>query len=120
MRKLIALLLVLGTGCATCFAGNGANQKNTEKIRNQVSKYLEKGRMVSVETYDQHKRWGRIDEAGPETFTLSVAGNLICLHYTDVKKIKAPMDPATKSRIIVGFVVAGLTGLTLIAASQDK
>ncbi len=93
MRRSIAFLLVFAVGCPACFAGNGPDQKHVEKIKNQVNEYLEKGRMVSVETYDHHKMWGAIHEAGPDAFVLTVARTPTSIPYTNVKKIKASMDP---------------------------
>lgn len=74
MRRFISSLLVYAIGCPACFAGNGSDQKHVENIRNPVAIYLEKGPMVSVETYDQRKMSGAIVEAGPDTFVLTMAG----------------------------------------------
>ena len=113
-------MLVLSIGCSSCFAGSGPDQKHIEKIKKQVSKYLDRGAMVSVETYDQRKLWGEINKAEPGTFVLTVAGQPTTLSYADVKKIKAPMSPATKQRIAIAGVLGGLTGLLLVFAAQDK
>lgn len=120
MKTFIACLLVLGIGCSQALAWNGPDQKHIDKIQKQVSRYLEKGSMVSVETYDQHKMWGAIAEAGPDAFVLIVANIPTTLKYTDIKKIKAPMDRGKRARIVTAIVVGGLLGLTLIAAAQDR
>lgn len=119
MRRFIALLLVLGIGCPACFAGSTPDRKHVEKIKKQVSKYLENGSSVSVETYDQHKMWGAVSEAGPDTFVLTVAGSQTTIPYTDVKKIKSPKDPSQRNQIIVGAIVAGFLLLPLIALRHD-
>ena len=115
MRKFIALLLVLGIGCPACFAGNGPDQKHVEKIKKQVSKYLENGRRVSVETYNQHQMLGAINEAGPDTFVLTVAGSPTRIPYTDVKKIKTPIDTQERLRIIGLAIPVGILVFLLIA-----
>ena len=120
MKKLLVFLLVLGMGCSSCFAGTGPDQKHIDKIRKQVSKYLDRGAMVSVEMYDHHKMWGAINEAGPDTFVLTVADKPTTLQYSEVKKIKAPLDRATKQRIITAIFVGGLLGLTFAAVAQDR
>lgn len=120
MKPLVALVLVFCIGCSSCFAGSSPDQKHIEKIKKQVSKYLERGAMVSVETYDQRKLRGEINEAKPDTFVLTVAGQPATLSYSDVKKIKAPMSPTTRQRIAIASVLGGLTGLLLVFAAQDK
>ena len=120
MKKLLAFLLVLAMGWSSCFAGTGPDQKHIDKIRKQVSRYLDRGAMVSVETYDHHKLWGEINEAGPESFVLTVGGQPKTLPYAEIRKIKAPMDPGTKRRIISGLVIGGLLGTLFIVAAQDK
>lgn len=119
MKTFLACLLVLAISSQS-LAWSGPDQKHIEKIQKQVGRYLEKGSMVSVETYDQHKMWGSIAEAGPDSFLLIVANTPTTMKYADVRKIKAPMDRGTRARIITAIVVGGLLGLTLIAAGQDR
>ena len=119
MKRIAAFLLILGISCSACFAGSGPDQKHIDKIRKQVSKLMDRGAMVTVETYDQHKLWGAINEAGPDTFVLTVADKPATLHYSDVRKIKAPMDVATKRRIVMAAVLGGLLGLTTVVLSHD-
>jgi hypothetical protein len=120
MREFIALLLALGIGGPACFAGSGPDQKHVEKIKKQVSKSLENGRAVSVETYDQHKMSGAIVEADPDTFVLTVAGRPTSILYTNVKMIKAPMDPHTRHQIIVLLATVGFFAFLLVELSHDR
>lgn len=120
MKTLITLVLLLGMGCSQCLAQSGSEQKHIDKIKAQVSKYLEKGTEVSVETYDQRKVWGAINEADADTFVMTVGGKPTTLQYAGVKKIKAPMSPATKSRIAMASVLGGLTGLLFLFALNDR
>ena len=119
MKTLIACLLVLAIS-SQALAWSGPDQKHIEKIQKKVSQYLESGREVSVETYDQHKMWGSIAEAGPDSFVLMVANTPTTMKYADIKKIKAPMDRGTRGRIITAIVAGGLLGLTFIALAQDR
>lgn len=120
MKSFVAVVLALCLGCSSCFASSGPDQKHISKIKTQVSRYLEKGAMVSVETYDQRKMWGEINQANPDTFVLTVAGQPTTLSYADVKKIKAPMSPAIKQRIAIAAVLGGLTAILLTAAVQER
>jgi hypothetical protein len=119
VKTLIACLLVLAMSTHG-LAWSGPDQKHIEKIQKKVSQYVERGSMVSVETYDQHQMWGSIAEAGPDSFVLVVANTPTTMKYADIKKIKAPMDRGTKTRIVTAIVVGGLLGLTLVAAAQDR
>lgn len=119
MKPLIACLLVFAIS-THALAGSGPDQKHIEKIQKKVSQYLDSGREVSVETYDQHKMWGSIAEAGPESFVLMVANTPTTMKYADIKKIKAPMDRGTRARIVTAIVVGGLLGLTFAAVAQDR
>ncbi|HLJ86306.1 MAG TPA: hypothetical protein VKZ53_05755 [Candidatus Angelobacter sp.] len=120
MRRLIALLLVFAIGCPACFAGDGSDQKRVEKIKKQVNKYLEDGRMVSVETYDHHKMRGAISEAGPDEFVLNVARTSMSIPYTNVKKIKAPLDANTHDRIVTASLIGGVLAFVFVALTQDR
>lgn len=119
MKPLIACLLVLAIS-SQAFAGSGPDQKHIEKIQNKVGQYLESGRKVSVETYDRHKMWGSIAEAGPDSFVLMVANTPTTMKYADIKKIKAPMSRGTRERIVSAIVLGGLLGLIFVAGSQDR
>jgi len=116
MKSLIALVLILGLACPSAFAGGSPDQKHIEKIKKKVDKCLEKDLKVSVETFDSRKLHGSISEAGPETFVLTNESRSTTLGYADVKKIKSPLDPRTKTAIILSVVVGGLLGLTVLGA----
>ena len=120
MKSFVAALLSVFLGCSSCLAGVGPDQKHIEKIKKQVSKCLDRGAMVSVETYDHRKMRGEINQANPDTFELTVAGQPTTLSYADIKKIKSPMSPAMKQRIAITAVLGGLTALLLVFAAQDR
>lgn len=113
MKTAIALVLILVLAGQSLWAGT-PDQKHVEKIRKKVSQYLEDGRHVSVETYDNHKLGGFISQASLEDFVLINTGQPVTLRYSEVKKVKAPMDPQKRS-IIVSLVVLGSLFGTLIA-----
>jgi len=113
VKTAIALVLILVLAGQSLWAGT-PDEKHVEKIRKKVSQYLEDGRHVSVETYDNHKLGGFISQASLEDFVLINTGQPVTLRYSEVKKVKAPMDPQKRS-IIVSLVVLGSLFGTLIA-----
>jgi hypothetical protein len=113
MRKVIALILVLGLGRSSCWA-SGPDQKHIEKIKKQVADSIDRGTRVSIETYDRRKLQGTISQAGTETFTMFFEGQSTTLNYADVKKLKSPMDSHLKAALIGWLVLGGLLGLTAL------
>ena len=120
MRQFISALLIAVLGCSSCFGGQQSDQKHIEKIRKQVSSYIDRDAPVSVETYDQRKFRGFINEAGPDTFQLTSGNQLVTLNYADVKKMKSTMDPRTKKVLISTIFFFGLFGLLAGALSTDR
>jgi len=119
MNRMVALILVLAIGCSSCFA-SGPDQKHIAKIKKQVSSYMDRGARVVLDTYDQRKLQGSINEAGPESFALYQDGQSTTLKYADVKKIKAPMDRRTKQEITMAIFLTGFFGLIGGLLSQDR
>ena len=121
MKQLIALVLFFAVACNSCFAGAQPDQKHIDKVRKQVSDYLEQGTRVSVETYDQRKLQGSISEANSDTFVLTVDGRSTTLNYADVKKIKSPMSRSKKQKIVAAIFTIGFLGtvLGLVATQKD-
>lgn len=119
MKHLIAVALLFALAGQPLWAAT-PDQKHLEKVRDKVSQCLESGRHVSIETYDGRKFAGTISQAGADDFVLaSVAGSTMFL-YSDVKKIKSPMDPHKRGVIVSIAVLGGLLGTTLVAAAHDR
>lgn len=118
MKTVITFVLIFALAGQSLWA-IPPDQKHTEKIRKKVGHYLEDGRHVSVETYDNHKMGGFISQASLEDFVLINAGQPVTLHYSEVKNVKAPMDPHKRSAIIGLVVLGGLLGTLVAAASHD-
>jgi hypothetical protein len=91
-----------------------------EKIKSQAAKYLDSGNHVSVETYDNHQFGGTITQTTPDGFVLTNAAGSTTLSYSDVKKIKSPMNPHKRSALVGAAVLAGLFGLVFGALLSDK
>lgn len=119
VKTVIALGLIFALASQSLWAG-APDQKHVEKIHKKVSQYLEDGRHVSVETYDNHKMGGFISQASLEDFVLINAGQPVTLRYSEVKKVKAPMDPQKRSIIVSLVVLGGLFGTLIAAASHDR
>ena len=120
MKPLIALVLIFGIACPSMYAAPGPDQKHIDKIKKKVNACIEKGSRVSMETYDDRKLQGKISEAGVDTFVLTNEGRSTTLAYTEIKKIKSPLDQRTKRAIALAIVTGGLIGLTAVGLSQDK
>lgn len=118
MKTAIALALIFALVGQSLWAG-APDEKHVEKIRNKVSQYLEDGRHVSVETYDNRKMGGFISQSSLEDFVLINAGQPVTLRYSEVKKVKAPMDPHKRSAIVGLIVLGGLFGTLAAALSHD-
>ena len=120
MKKPIALILFFGIACSSCMAGGQPDQKHTEKIKQQVIRYLNTGDRVSLETYDQRKLQGAISESRTDSFVLTIEGRSATLNYAEVKKIKSFMSRSKKQMIATIIVTGALFGMTAILLSQDK
>ena len=119
MKNLIAVILVFALAGQSLWA-KAPDQKHVEKIKSQAAKHLDAGNHVSVETYDNRQFGGTITEANLEGFVLTNAAGSTTLNYSDVKKIKSPMNPRKKSAIVGAAVLAGLFGLLFGALASDK
>jgi len=119
MKTAVAVVLMFVLVGQSLWAGV-PDQKHEAKIRKRVSQYLEDGRRVSVETYDDRKLAGVISQAAPDDFVLINAGRLVTLRYGEVRKIKAPMDPQKRSIIATMAVLGGLFGTLLYVAAHDQ
>ncbi len=119
MKAATIFALIFAMASQSLWAGV-PDQKHVEKIRKKVSQYLEDGRHVSVETYDDHKLAGIISQAAPDDFVLINAGRPITLRYSEVRKVKAPMDPQKRSIIVSLAVLGALFGTLLAAAAHDR
>lgn len=119
VKTAIALMLIFALAGQSLWA-SAPDEKHAEKIRRNVSQYLEDGRHVSVETYDNHKLGEFISQASLEDFVLINAGQPVTLRYSEVKKVKAPMDPQKRSIIVFLAVLDGLFGTLIAAASRDR
>src|SRR5262249_8056791 len=119
MKHLLAVFLIFSLGMQSLWAA-GPDAKRAAKVREKVSQYLDDGRHVSVETADSRKFAGTIVKAGPDDFVLSNASGQMTFNYSEVKKIKAPMDPHKRSVIVSAVVLGGLFGLLAAAAANDK
>jgi hypothetical protein len=119
VKSLITFVLIFALAGQSLWA-SAPDQKKVEKIRNKVGRYLDDGRHVSVETTDQRKFAGTITQAGLDDFVLTNASGAVTLHYSDVKKIKAPMDARERSVIVSLAVLGGLFGTLIVAAANDR
>jgi hypothetical protein len=119
MKTIIAIVLVLALAGQSAWAA-APDQKHIDKIHRQVSKCMDDGRHVSIETFDNRKFAGTISQAGPDDFVLINAAGTATLNYGDVKKIKSPMDPHKRSAIVSLAVLGGLFGFLFAVAANDK
>ena len=118
MRDLVALVLALTLAGQSLWAAPDA--KHVENVRSKVIACRDKGTAVTIETYDGRKLAGNITRAALDDFDLSSAGGPLTLAYSDVKKVKAPMDRRTRSFLVTGIVLAALLGGTAAALATDK
>jgi hypothetical protein len=119
MKNLIAVVLALAVTTQSLWAA-APDQKHIEKIRNKVSQCMDDNRHVSIETHDHRKFAGTITQAGPDDFVLVNAAGTTTLSYSEVKKIKAPMDAHKRGVIVTLLVLGGLFGTLLAAAANDR
>jgi hypothetical protein len=119
MKNLIAFVLIFGLAGQSLWAGT-PHEKHVEKVRNKVSQCMDDGRHVSVETLDHRKFAGTITQAGLGDFVLANAAGTTTLSYSDVRNIKAPMDPHKRSVIVSIAVLGGLFGTLIAAAANDR
>jgi len=119
VKAAITFALIFALAVPSLWAA-APDQKHVEKIRKKASQYLEDGRHVSVETYDQRKLAGTISQAGTDDFVLINAGHPVTLRYSEVKNIKAPMDPQKRGLIVSIAVLGALFGTLLAAAAHDQ
>ena|ERR1041385_928762 len=119
MKNKIAVLLLFAVAGQSLWAGV-PDQKHVEKIKSQAARYLDSGNHVSVETYDNHQFGGTITQTTPEGLVLTSAAGSTTLSYSDIKKIKSPMNPHKRSAIIGAAIMAGLFGLLFGALASDK
>jgi len=119
LKTAIAFALTFVLASQSLWAG-APDQKHVEKIREKVSQHLDDGRHVSVETYDNRKVGGTISQAAPDDFVLMNAGGPMTLRYSEVKKIKAPMDPQKRGIFVSLAVLGGLFGTIIAAATHDR
>lgn len=119
MKNVIAVLLMFVLAGQSLWAAT-PDQKHLEKVRKHVNQRLDDGRHVSVETTDNRKFAGTITQAGPDDFVLSNAAGPTTLSYSDVKKIKSPMDPHKRGAIMSLAVLGGLFGFLIAAAANDR
>lgn len=119
VKNLIAFVLIFALAGQSLWAGT-PDEKHVAKIRNKVSQCMDDGRHVSVETQDHRKFAGTIIQAGADDFVLTNAAGTTTLSYSDVKKIKSPMDPHQRSVIAAIGVLGGLFGTLIVAAAHDR
>jgi hypothetical protein len=119
MKHLLAVFLIFTLGTQSLWAA-GQDAKHAAKIREKVSQYLDDGRHVSVETTDSRKFAGTIVNAGPDDFVLTNAAGQVTLNYSEVKKIKAPMDTHTRGVIVTLAVLGGLFGAVAAGLANDR
>jgi hypothetical protein len=118
MKNLIAVILVFALAGQSLWAA-APDRKHVEKIKSQAARYLDSGGHVSVETYDSRQFGGTITETNLEGFVLTNAAGSAALSYSDVKKIKSPMNAHKRSAIVGAAVLAGLFGLVFGALAND-
>ncbi|HYL93277.1 MAG TPA: hypothetical protein VEW69_08985 [Alphaproteobacteria bacterium] len=119
MKHLIAFVVTFALAGQSLWAAT-PDQKHLENVRKKVSQCLDSGRRVSIETYDNRKFAGDISQAGAEDFVLASIAGSTTLRYSDVKKIKSPMDPHKRGVIVTLAVLGGLLAGTLAAAVNDR
>ena len=119
MKAFIAAVLIFALAGEALWA-SAPDQKHLDKIRKKVSQCLDDGRHVSIETYDNRKLGGTISQASPDDFALTNAAGTTKLAYSEVRNIKAPMDPHKRSIIVSLAVLGGLFGTLIAAAANDK
>jgi hypothetical protein len=119
VKNLIAFVLIFALAGQSLWAGT-ADEKHVEKIRNKVSQCMDDGRHVSVETVDHRKFAGTISQAGPDDFVLASSAGTTTIIYSDVKKIKSPMDPHKRGVIASIAVLGGLFGTLIVALTHDR
>jgi hypothetical protein len=119
MKNLTALVLVLAMAGQSLWALN-PDEKRLDKIRNKVSQCMDDGRHVSVETLDHRKFAGTITQAGLDDFVLASSAGTTTINYSDVRKLKSPMDPHKRSVIASIAVLGGLFGTLIVAAAHDR
>jgi len=119
VKNLIVFLLIFALAGQSLWAA-APDQKHIEKIRQKASQSLDNGSYVSVETYDNRKLGGTITQAAQDDFVLTSAAGTTTLSYSDVKKIKAPMDAHKRGVIVTLAVLGGLFGTVLAAAAHDR
>ena len=119
MKTLIAFVLMFALAGQSLWAGT-PDEKHLERVRNKVSQFMDDGRHVSVETFDHRKFAGTIVQAGTDDFVLTNAAGATMLSYSDVKKIKSPMDPRTRGAIVSLAVLGGLFGTVIAAVANDR
>lgn len=119
MKNLTTFVLVLAMAGQSLWA-SGPDEKRLEKIRNKVSQCMDDGRHVSVETLDHRKFAGTITQAGLDDFVLASGTGTTTINYSDVRKLKSPMDPHKRSVIAAIGVLGGLFGTLIVAAAHDR
>jgi len=119
MKHLLAVFLVFTLGTQSLWAA-GQDAKHAAKIQQKVSQYLDDGRRVSVETTDSRKFAGTIVKAGPDDFVLTNASGQMTFNYSEVKKIKAPMDQHARGVIVTLAVLGGLFGAVAAGLANDR
>ena len=119
MKTLLTAILIFALAGQSLWA-TVPDQKHVEKIKNQAARYLDSGNHVSVQTYDNQQFGGTITQANPDGFVLTNAAGSTTLSYSDVKKIKSPMNPHKRSALVSAAVLAGLFGLVFGALLSDK
>jgi hypothetical protein len=119
VKNLTAFVLIFVLAGQSLWART-PDEKHVEKIRTKVSQCMDDGRHVSVETLDHRKFAGTIIQAGTDDFVLTNAAGTTTLSYSDVKKIKSPMDPRQRSAIVSLAVLGGLFGTLIAALAHDR
>jgi hypothetical protein len=119
MKSMIAIVLTIALAGQPLWAA-APDQKHLAKVREKVSQYLDDGRRVSVETTDSRKFAGTIVKAGPDDFVLTNASGQMTFNYSEVKKIKAPMDQHTRGVIVTLAVLGGLFGAVAAGLANDR
>lgn len=119
MKNLTSFVLVFAMAGQSLWA-SGPDEKHLAKIRNKVSECMDDGRHVAVETLDHRKFAGTITQASLDDFVLASSAGTTTISYSDVKKIKAPMDPQKRSVIVSLAVLGGLFGTLIAAAAHDR
>jgi hypothetical protein len=119
MKNLIAFVLIFAMAGQSLWA-LGPDEKRLQQIRKKVSQCMDDGNHVSVETLGHRKFAGTITQASLDDFVLASSAGTTTISYSDVKKIKAPMDPHKRSIIASIAVLGGLFGTLIVAAAHDR